>query len=102
MGTVRVDRAAAAGPLGHKCGFVREDLRSGRRCRSATAGPASRVAERVPHALAAFFLRPCPADLRSGAAERKKTPATANEPNAGVLRHELGHACCFARRCGSC
>jgi len=77
MRAVRVDRAAAAGPLRHKCGFTRDSVRSGRRCRSATAGASSRVAERCPHALAAFFLQPCPADLGSGAAERKETPATA-------------------------
>ena len=58
-------------------GFVRDYLRSGRGCRSATAGPASRVAERSPHALAVFFLRPCPADLGSGAAERKFACLTA-------------------------
>ena len=78
-------------------GFVRDYLRSGRGCRSATAGPASRVAERSPHALAVFFLRPCPADLGSGAAERKFACLTAEVAFAGMLRHELGHACCLAR-----
>ena len=102
MSTVRVDRAAAARPLRHKCGFVRDNLRSGYRCRSATAGPASRVAERSPHALAVFFLRPCPADLGSGAAERKFACLTAEVAFAGMLRRELGHACCFCARCGSC
>ena len=77
MSTVRVDRAASSSPLGHKCGFARDDLRSGYRCRSATAGPASRVADGSPHELAGFFLQPCPADLGSGEAERKKTPAKA-------------------------
>ena len=64
-------------------GFARDNLRSGYGCRSATAGPASRVAERSPHDLAVFFLRPCDAKCSGEEGAERKNACAADLPERG-------------------
>ena len=99
MSTVRVDRAAAAGPLGHdeprfhaRFGAQRSQVSLG----DGWPGFARRGA--LPARVSCLF---SPALLMLYAAERRREAQKRLRSRAtrtrGCSGHELGHACCFAR-----